>query len=326
MTCGKTSWIYTKKHSTRYWKITILCSLAFFLTLTRIFSKHHTGKQNNILDTQHHQNNKWDASLPRVTGIFFGVLTCQKYADVYAQAVHNTWGRLIDPSMIRFFSDASHPTLPVVVCPSTDISKINRQLKTNYQKQKHHKETYFREESNRSLQLFAWAFDHFPHAKWFYKCDDDSFVRVEMLNEILQHFDPSQPLYFGSTRRFHGKLLPVLDSQSFLAVETFLRYAMGGAGYVLSRGLLEKLRPLLHECVVYNGEDKTMAKCIFDSMGIEPTNLPGFCYVHPDDVDPVSRDSMIAFHHIRGQQDATQLFKRFYLGPKYFDSGGDIVP
>lgn len=57
---------------------------------------------------------------------------------------------------------------------------------------------------------------------------------------------------------------------------THLRYAMGGAGYILSRGLLEKWRPLMNQCIVYNEEDKTIAKCILDTLHLEPINLPGF--------------------------------------------------
>lgn len=48
--------------------------------------------------------------------------------------------------------------------------------------------------------------------------------------------------------------------------------------------------------------------------------------MHPDKVDPVSRDSMIAFHQIRGMQDFIQLFERFYLDRKRYDSGGNIIP
>ncbi|PYD21530.1 hypothetical protein DND67_30885 [Pseudomonas syringae pv. pisi] len=49
------------------------------------------------------------------------------------------------------------------------------------------------------------------HQQWFYKCDDDSFVRVELLQEILRQFDYTKALYLGSSRRFQGKHVPVLQ-------------------------------------------------------------------------------------------------------------------
>ncbi|EME30097.1 Chondroitin sulfate synthase 1 [Galdieria sulphuraria] len=264
--------------------------------------------------------------LPLVHDIFFGVITCENYAETYAKAVFQTWGKLVEPSMLRFFSDSPHATIPTVVTPKIDITGVNKKLKTNYQKRVAHKERYFREESNRSLQMFAWAWDHVPQAKWFYKCDDDSFVRVELLQEILRQFDHTKPLYIGSTRRFQGKLVPVLERDASWTRDIHLRYAMGGAGYVLSRGLLEKWRPWMNQCIVYNGEDKNIAKCILDTLHIEPINLPGLCFVHPDKVDSVSRDSVIAFHQIRGMEDSMELFRRFYLDRNRYDSGGDAIP
>lgn len=68
--------------------------------------------------------------------------------------------------MLWFFSDASHDSLPTVVSPNIDITSVNKKLKKNYHKRVSHKERYFRRESNRSLELFAWAWDHYaPQAK-----------------------------------------------------------------------------------------------------------------------------------------------------------------
>ncbi|GJQ12999.1 hypothetical protein GpartN1_g4790.t1 [Galdieria partita] len=298
------------------WIVVVLCIVTLYGELNK---RRNKGRQNQPF---HKQN-----ELPLVTDIFFGVFTCKNYAETYAKAVFETWGKLVEPSMLRFFSDTPHSILPTVVTPNIDITNVNSRLKLNYQKHVGHKERYFRQESNRSLQMFAWAWDHVPQAKWFYKCDDDSFVRVDLLQEILRQFDYTQPLYIGSTRRFRGKLVPVLERDvSKRTVDVDLRYAMGGAGYVLSRGLLEKWRPLMNQCVVYNGEDKNVAQCILDTLHIEPINLPGLCFVHPDKVDPVSRDSMIAFHQIGGMKDSIELFRRFYLDRNSFDSGGDVIP
>jgi hypothetical protein len=85
--------------------------------------------------------------------------------ETYAKAVYQTWGKLVEPSMLRFFSDSPHNTLPTIVTPNIDAIEVNRKLKKNYHKSVSHKERYFRQESNRSLQMFAWAWDHVPQAK-----------------------------------------------------------------------------------------------------------------------------------------------------------------
>ena len=58
---------------------------------------------------------------------------------------------------------------------------------------------------------------HRDEFDWFLKTDDDTFMVIENLRELLRSFDTKEPLHFGH----HFKALG--------------GYFSGGAGYVLSR-------------------------------------------------------------------------------------------
>lgn len=63
-----------------------------------------------------------------------------------------------------------------------------------------------------------------PRKDWYLILDDDSFVVIESLRQVLSHLDPTEPYYLGNT---------VGDYRG--------RFAHGGSAVVLSRGAVEKL-------------------------------------------------------------------------------------
>ncbi|XP_023343140.1 glycoprotein-N-acetylgalactosamine 3-beta-galactosyltransferase 1 isoform X2 [Eurytemora carolleeae] len=73
---------------------------------------------------------------------------------------------------------------------------------------------------------FKFAFkNHIQQVDWVMKTDDDTYVIMENLHEMLSRHDPDKPAYFGSHLNFHVKQ----------------GYMSGGSGYILSRKAVELL-------------------------------------------------------------------------------------
>lgn len=109
-------------------------------------------------------------------------------------------------------------------------------------------------------------------AKWYIKCDDDSFVHVKRLRALLvflEHsvqLDPLQvPLYFGreGTGRVNEQHLIGLENKS---------YVLGGPCVFMSRMALLKVLPILDECMFEEmmrvHSDSMLGRC-FMKLGIE---------------------------------------------------------
>lgn len=87
------------------------------------------------------------------------------------------------------------------------------------------------DKQNRGLQRI---WDHSGETLEFvYVCGTDTYVRVDALLSLLRHVDPGRPLVLGG----HA------DTRRILATDVPFFY--GGAGFVLSREALRRLRPLL---------------------------------------------------------------------------------
>merc|ERR1711892_1119160 len=103
----------------------------------------------------------------------------------------------------------------------------------------------------KTKESFRYVYEHHRHeADWFLKADDDSFVVVENLRNMLQPYDTKEPIFFGHRFKALGG------------------YMAGGPGYVLSQGALEKFVTLgLKDptlCKAENGgpEDVNMGRCM----------------------------------------------------------------
>eukprot|EP01112_Ceratiomyxa_fruticulosa_P005592 TRINITY_DN1629_c0_g1_i5.p1 TRINITY_DN1629_c0_g1~~TRINITY_DN1629_c0_g1_i5.p1 ORF type:complete len:377 (-),score=55.43 TRINITY_DN1629_c0_g1_i5:30-1160(-) len=92
---------------------------------------------------------------------------------------------------------------------------------------------------------FLWSElkNRYPNKKWYFRADDDTFVIPEMLRRYLSQLDPDKPYYIGDVMymqdkdpRSHGRSIPWSEPP-----ERDLRYANGGGGIVLSRGLMKKI-------------------------------------------------------------------------------------
>jgi len=73
-------------------------------------------------------------------------------------------------------------------------------------------------------------YEMYPDAPWYYKCDDDAYVRPSALAEVASRYDPAKDWYIGN-RMNYG--------------DTGRSYCTGGCGYLVSNSLMKKLAPRL---------------------------------------------------------------------------------
>lgn len=94
---------------------------------------------------------------------------------------------------------------------------------------------------------------------YVFKCDDDTMVDVRKLETYLKTL-PHNNIYTGAGAFFNrpGNKHPVYitSEKNKPGVDNGLHFALGGAGYAVSRHLLEKILPHLDDNPLYNiGED-----------------------------------------------------------------------
>jgi hypothetical protein len=71
---------------------------------------------------------------------------------------------------------------------------------------------------------YQYAMEHFPDLDWVVRITDDTFLHLENLATFLSHFDPSKKWYLGEKYERDG-----------------LIYADGGAGWIISRPVLQAI-------------------------------------------------------------------------------------
>jgi hypothetical protein len=205
------------------------------------------------------RNNEHDSKLTRPRLIkdevnvreplYVGVVTAVGFLNTRATVVNRTWAK--DASKVEFYAAASKDgvSLPVVSLPDVDDS---------YPPQK------------KVYRMLAYMHDHYINQyNWFLRADDDAYIRVPELIDLLSRLDPSEPLYIGS---------PGFGRDNDLErIKLFPheRYCMGGPGVIFSRALLIQLVPHLDEClrsvVVSWNEDLEVGRCISRKLDIQCT-------------------------------------------------------
>lgn len=116
----------------------------------------------------------------------------------------------------------------------------------------------------KTKQAFKYVYDnHRQDADWFLKADDDTFVIVENLRNLLKDYDTTEEIHFGHRFKYLGG------------------YFAGGSGYVLSQGALKRF--------VEKGIDNS-TMCKEGNAGDEDVNM-GRCMKHLNITVGDSRDS-----------------------------------
>ncbi|XP_047523357.1 beta-1,3-galactosyltransferase 6 [Pieris napi] len=136
-----------------------------------------------------------------------------------------------------------------------------------------------------------WAHAHLKFLKYLIKCDDDSFLRVDLIVKDLEAFAPNmndpeihkhitkkhssneyKGLYWGY---FDGRARVYLngkwEEKDWFLCDTYLPYALGG-GYIISKSIVDYIARNADFLSHYNSEDV--------SMGVWTAALEGINRVH----------------------------------------------
>lgn len=135
--------------------------------------------------------------------LFVGVMTASKYLDTRAKAAYETWGKEV-PGKIEFFSSemSTSKSLPLISLRGVDDS---------YPPQK------------KSFTMLKYMHDNYIDVfEWFLRADDDVYIRMDQLEELLRSVDSRKPWFIGQTGRGNQEEL------GLLSLENDENFCMGG--------------------------------------------------------------------------------------------------
>lgn len=157
--------------------------------------------------------------------LFVGVVTARKYLDTRAAAINSTWGRGL--SDIFYFSSPPEngtSSLPIITLPGVNDSVYPPQRKVYH--------------------MLKYMHDHYiDQYDFFMRSDDDVYVKMDLLHDLLVNVNPAQDIYMGCP----GFGRP--DDRSRIKLSEEEHYCMGGPGVIFSRSALRRLAPHLDTCL-----------------------------------------------------------------------------
>ncbi|CAB3248419.1 unnamed protein product [Arctia plantaginis] len=185
-------------------------------------------------------------------------------------------------------------------------------------------EDSYRNLAIKMLHALKWLSNNLKNLKYLVKCDDDSFVRVDLIIRDLEAYAPEmnaqeisdyvtykkdlpayKGLYWGYfDGRAHVYLNGKWQEKDWFLCDNYLPYALGG-GYVISRSIVEYIGRNADILGHYNSEDV--------SMGVWTAALDGVNRVHDIrfDTEWKTRGCSIQMlvRHKQTPSDMFQLYK-----------------
>ncbi|TRY68616.1 hypothetical protein TCAL_03222 [Tigriopus californicus] len=217
-----------RRHKQKLAVITI-CSLCFTLgivipLLIQFFSPGSQTKSVPRVPYSSRNRNK-DFHLDSVlTDLFISVKTTKKYHHPRLVILLETWASLVK-HQTWFFTDLEDPDM-------------------NQRTQGHLIATNCSDSHSRVALVCKMAseFDFFLKSmkRWWCHFDDDNYVHVTKLAQLLKSYSPDEPIYLGKPST--AKPLEIFDIKSPQNTSHFW-FATGGAGFCVSRTLALKMAP-----------------------------------------------------------------------------------
>lgn len=227
-----------------------------------------------------------------VDDIAFGILTSERFLQTRLQSQQRTWLRHV--RHVVFYSETDLAWVPTVgIRPPPREQLVGGGAWKNFPA---------------LLDLYR----RFPTKPWVFFNDDDTYVFVRNLLKTLGNYDHDREHYIGLY------WTPRVDMEW---KQVKIAYASGGAGFALSRRMLERLAPVMPACqrnyTAWAG-DLRVGKCIYD-LGVRITpevgfhheghdryvwdsTGGGFPYGHLTDRASAAFSAPISFHHLNVDQ------------------------
>lgn len=200
------------------------------------------------------------------------------HGEVYKERYHNikdTWGVNRD---LLFYGDYEDIEMGIIKVSEDKSYRSNEEKHINVLK-------YFNENTNYNYE-------------WFFFCDDDTFVNVNKLEELLDSFDINQ---------IHGQILRTSEVNSVKIPPPILEYHSGGAGYLIHNSVLKiiskEIKFLNTGC-----SDVTLGLCLRD-LNLPVSNSDLF-KGQPPNFYGYSNESIInhiTFHYIKTKNMMIEL-------------------
>lgn len=176
----------------------------------------------------------------------------------------------------------------------------------------------YRQLPEKVIQAYNWALQQLPNSvQWLVKADDDTYVRIDSLQQYIRKYNPSIPMWIGKIVP-HSKVSRQgkWAETDHYAADYYPYWAQGSAGHVLSRVAAVYIvdnSPSLHR---YQGEDVSLG--IWLDEGHQSGQLAGgMTYIHAkqmitnDGIDSCGKSNVIMVGHDLSVDDMYDCFLKF---------------
>ena len=203
--------------------------------------------------------------------ILIAVVTTEKYLQTRAVAINQTWAKEIQGNNQLYFFVGENCKTDDYRLQGMPIIKMKGIKDHIYPPQK------------KVFAVLKYINNFYGEEyRWLIRADDDVYIRISTLHEVLGELDWTERLLLG--RPGWGKA----EDRKRLKLLPHENYCMGGPGIVFSAAALKEITPFLDKCLegvkLYNkqhshaegwyNEDVELGRCVSRTLGLGCTNLP----------------------------------------------------
>lgn len=218
--------------------------------------------------------------------IKFIVLTCEKYHKSRVEKIRQNWG--FEQNLI-FLSDINQ---------GDDIIGFDY-LPKGYENIHYKYAEFFKTNTDFS-------------SEWYFFTDDDTFVNINNIKELIQQYDSSSPICIGHYGRLNSDGTDMNGNQTGFPLHTIsgqgtylpIDYPSGGAGFILSLESVKLIKNYLK-----NLDENEIPRCYnsdvtigfwMRSCGIKNNDIDGFWWTNPVELkhDESEIKSSFTYHYM----------------------------